>query len=67
MILDASLLRRACTANVERLARALGVRLPPAQPRNSYHARLVAVVANKIRRDEMAENLRRLMARKAGS
>lgn len=54
MLIDAPLLRRASTANVERLARALGLRVKR-RPVATYAARLVSAVAARLRRDAMVD------------
>lgn len=64
MELDASAIYRAKTANLERLARRLGVELPRSGPR--YHEALVARVAQAIEKDRiMAEAEERRQAERA--
>jgi hypothetical protein len=52
MHLDADCLREAKTVNLERLARALGIRLPDAPASKSYGRRLVRAVLKGIRQDQ---------------
>lgn len=56
MFLGPNLLRRAKTADLQRLARALGLQVP----RRVSHEQIVQMVAAKIRRDAIADELRRM-------
>jgi hypothetical protein len=60
MLLDPSLLRRARTENIERLAKAMGVEAPRRRRDPSYHSQLVSAVASRIRREAMMDELKRL-------
>jgi hypothetical protein len=60
MLLDPSLLRRARTENIERLAKAMGVEPPRRRRDPAYHSQLVSAVASRIRREAMMDELKRL-------
>lgn len=60
MLLDVSLLRRAKLANLERLAKALGLPLPNRRRRDEvYTNQLVSAIASKIRREAMMDEVKR--------